>query len=277
LNPCGRMVDYIRSAYTVDVRFFHDSPATTRTIQWSFVPEETPGMPWAHAFGSRTWDLGEEEEPLVGEVDGPRTWRGGTPPYPLPIVGQLKIDNLGICGTEEQWKNGASIMDPIPANWLNTAVPRCCKRPPLFARGGVAVGGPQENTVCCVGFTPPTILRLVFNNMTLCPVLNDVPITLLPSTFQPPGIWPELVCKWQSATVDLGAGVLVQWFLGCDPATGFHLVGWDTAGVASVPTQAQSAIATYCLPFRVDISMAWDWFPADCIGIFGTCTVTGVY
>jgi hypothetical protein len=181
------MVDYIRSAYTVDVRFFHDSPATTRQIQWSFVAEEKPGMPWAHAFGSRTWDIGEEPEPLVGEVDGPRNWRGGTPPYALPIVGPLRIDNLGLCGTEEQWQNGASIMDPIPANWLNTPIPRCCKRPPLFARGGVAVGSsPPVHAPCCGEFGLPVAVMCKFTNtVPVCAVLEGISFPILQSSEQP--------------------------------------------------------------------------------------------
>jgi len=180
------MVDYIRAAYTVDVRFFRDSPATSREIQWSFVPENTPGMPWAHAFGSRTWDLEEENEPLVGELDGPRSWRGGTPPFPLPIVGPLGIDNMGICGTEEQWQRGASINDPIPANYLNTSVPRCCKRPPLHARGGVAVG--QLRDVTCNNCT--NLPRVLFVNV----VATGIGCTLANGTW--PIVWDPTVSRY---------------------------------------------------------------------------------
>lgn len=134
------MVDYIRSAYRVPTRFFRDDPLSVLDIQWSFVPEITPGMPFAHAFGSRTWDIGEEEEPLIGELDGPRRWEGGLPPFPLPIIGPSWKDNLGLCGSEEQWKQGALTTDPVRPLWPFTGVKQCCKKPPIWANGGVAVG-----------------------------------------------------------------------------------------------------------------------------------------
>jgi hypothetical protein len=124
----------------VPVRFFSDDPTREDVIEWSFVPEGTPDFPFEHAFYSRTWELEEENEPTIGERDETRTWLGGKPSYPLPVIGPLLIDDLGICGTERQWQRGSVATDPIPPLWPNTQIQTCCKRPPLAPDGGEAWG-----------------------------------------------------------------------------------------------------------------------------------------
>lgn len=138
-------MDFIRSAYVVDARFYRDLPDVTAPMQWSFVTDKTPGMPFAHAFWSKTWDIDEIDDDDVGETAGPRTWKGGTPPFPLPLVGPLGIDDLGLCGSKEQWQLGALSTDPVPDVWPNTQVKRCCRRPPEIDRGGVKIGAILAN------------------------------------------------------------------------------------------------------------------------------------
>jgi len=266
------MVDYIRSAYTVDVRFFHDSPATTRKIQWSFVPETTPPMPWGHAFGSRTWDLEEEEEPLIGEVNGPRDWRGGTPPYALPIVGPLRIDNLGICGTEEQWKNGASIVDPIPPTWLNTPIPRCCKRPPLFARGGVAVGSGLPVLAPCCGDVPlPVAIWATFTNtIPLCPLLEGVPVRIDQSDEQPIDLFGA-VSYFRSAQF-ISHGKDWRFWFACSEFSG----SWALFAISSVGEYLGDLTFAPqpCIPFSFAGSVDWSSFHGCCGIDFADITVT---
>jgi len=267
------MVDYIRAAYTVDVRFFRDSPATSRKIQWSFVAENTPGMPWAHAFGSRTWDLEEEEEPLVGELDGPRAWRGGTPPFPLPIVGPLGIDNMGICGTEEQWQRGASINDPIPANYLNTAVPRCCKRPPLYARGGVAVGSsPPVLAPCCGDFPLPVALACTFSNTSpVCSILDGIPFQLIQTSEQPPGFIVG-VSFFRSGQFTSG-GLTWRFWLICAPTDAWYIAAIDELGGFHGDVTFPAGT---CAPFALSGSFDWTGvFQPACGLATGDCAVAG--
>ena len=250
------MVDYIRSAYTVPMRFFRDDPLSVLTVRWSFVADNTPGMPFAHAFGCRQWDIGEEEEPLIGELDGPRSWRGGTPPYPLPIVGPLGIDNMGLCGAEEQWKNGALTSDPVPPNWLNTAIPQCCKRPPLFARGGVAIGGPGEIGPCCAGVGLPVNLKAIFSNVVgSCPVLEGLQVALFESTFQPPDI-PIGTSRYMSNPLSIG-GEPVQMFLTCRSDIGlWDLLVMTIGGFAPIWGSMFNSTVE-CLPFKVEAITGW--------------------
>jgi hypothetical protein len=176
------MVDFIRSGYTVPARVFRDNDSITVPIQWSFVPANTPGMPFAHAFGSREWEIDEGPEPAIGEADGPRVWRGGLPPFPLPVVGPLGIDDLGICGTEDQWKRGALTSDPVGPVWPFTSVSQRCKRPPLAPNGGVAIGRVTD-VHCNNCFDLPRVLFVnVVNLPTFCTLANGTwPIVWDPS------------------------------------------------------------------------------------------------
>ena len=268
------MVDFIRSAYKVPMRFFADSPATVREVQWSFVADNTPEMPWAHAFGSRVWDVGEEVEPLVGELDGPRAWRGGIPPYPLPIVGPLGLDNMGLCGTEEQWKLGASLNDPIPPSWLNTAVPRCCKRPPIFARGGVAVGSSPPVFAPCCGDNPlPLMVTCVFTNTApVCAVLDGIPFPLFQSSEQPIGLFGSV--SYFRSQQFLSGGKDWRFWLTCSAFSQF----WALFAISSVGEYLGDITwepgEFECAPFGGSISFIWPPNNLACGMLSGDVVIT---
>lgn len=120
----------LRSCYTADVRFFHDSKKTRKVI-WYFVPDDRPVLPFGHSFGSRIYDH-DEAEPAIGERFKPVPWRGGQLPCPE--------SSNGLCGTEEQWQNGLSIHDPVPRAWPGTNIARCCGLPLVGSCGGIAIG-----------------------------------------------------------------------------------------------------------------------------------------
>jgi len=242
------MVDYIRSAYSCPVRFFRDDPLSVLNVRWSFVPENTPGMPFSHAFGSRQWDLDEEEEPLVGELDGPRAWRGGLPAFPLPIVGPLGIDNLGLCGSEDQWKRGALTSDPVPPVWLFTGVKQCCKRPPKWADGGVAIGR-ATGVTCGTCSDLPKVLFLT--------VVNQPGFTALFSGTWPL-VWDEAFGLYSNTfTLSNGKIVVVNWLCNLLLVVSNDVLGGGTATV------------TRCYPYKSE-------FVADGIfPIFGTDNPSG--
>jgi len=113
------------------MRFFTDSDLVL-PVEWYFVPSTRPVIPYANAFTSRQYDIGELVEPHLGERYAPRFWRGGEVPR---IVGEV-----GLCGSEEKWGNGASVLDPVLPKWNATQVPKCCGNPGLRALFGLGVG-----------------------------------------------------------------------------------------------------------------------------------------
>jgi len=126
------VVDVLRQCYSAEMAFFHDRPGELRTVHWYRVPETAKEMPWATAFGSRIYERGDEVQPAIGERFSPVPWRACNPPCPTPAG--------GLCGTEDQWANGASIDDLLPAVWPGTAIPQCCNLPLVGSCGGVAIG-----------------------------------------------------------------------------------------------------------------------------------------
>jgi hypothetical protein len=135
------------------MRVYRDSDQTTDVV-WYFTQPNAPQMPFATAFGSQLWDRKEEPPLPVGEQFRPHPWRGGEPPFAVPVG--------GLCGSIEQWQDGASIADPVTPNYAGTSIPQCCNPPLQRPMGGLAVGGLLKNTpppnLCVPGpFVPPTL------------------------------------------------------------------------------------------------------------------------
>jgi len=241
----------------VPARFFKDDPDTLLPMRWSFVPEKTPGLYWSHAFGSRVWEVGEEDEGPVGELDGPRTWQGGLPPYPLPIVDPLGRGELGICGSMEQWQEGCRTSDPVPPNWPGSFVHRCCAPPPLDGFGGVVLGGPGEIGPCCEGVTIPEIVQVLLTiDFGFCPPLDGIPFLMSQFLGPRPPAMPW--ATFRSGTYDFGGGSGPQkFYLGCngDPKWELYLVPDDAPETFMIAGQF---VEQECIPFRL-------WTPAPFI------------
>jgi hypothetical protein len=130
-------VDFLRTGYSVGMRFFNDAPDDVRRVDWYKADPKAKMMPFATSFASLNYDVKDEPyQPAIGEEYGGRKWRNYSPPYPCP--------KCGLCGTEEQWQRGASIDDPEPETWPNSPVPKCCCPPPPIGLGGIAYGGSVE-------------------------------------------------------------------------------------------------------------------------------------
>jgi len=113
------------------MRFYRDAVLET-PIQWYFVPDDRDLVPYAHAFYSRIYDRDDEPQDAIGERYAPVPWRGGLPPR--------VVSAGGLCGTREQWEEGAKVDDLLPATWPGTPIPRCCNRPLELAIGGIGEG-----------------------------------------------------------------------------------------------------------------------------------------
>jgi hypothetical protein len=113
--------------------FYRDDPTRLLRVQWYFVPENAPQLGRLNHFYSRIYERGIDPVDPIGERYDPHPWRGGLPPRP--------VANGGICGSLEQWANGALTTDPIPPVYPNSVIPVCCNPPLPVWLGGVAWGG----------------------------------------------------------------------------------------------------------------------------------------
>lgn len=83
INPCGMVVDMLRSCYSTMVKFFVDSDLEI-PVQWYFCDEHALPYPGHTLFGSGNWASSRDDWPGPGEVLGaPRPWNNGLMPRNL--------------------------------------------------------------------------------------------------------------------------------------------------------------------------------------------------
>lgn len=99
------------------MRFFKDDLGIETEVEWYYVPENRPVLPYFTPFRSGDWVL-REEQPILGEVAGTRKYFAGN------VADDL--DGLGLCGSRDQWENGCSILDDIRPINPTTLQPCCC-------------------------------------------------------------------------------------------------------------------------------------------------------
>jgi hypothetical protein len=108
MAPCQTFVSLLRSCYSTRMRFFADDLSIETPVDWYFTD---PGAKWcglSNVFNSRNWYGGQQDWPLLGEVEGAaRPWRNGS---------GLCHGNRGPFGSAEQWEHGAQVADAIPAD-----------------------------------------------------------------------------------------------------------------------------------------------------------------
>jgi hypothetical protein len=178
----------LRSCYSTAVKPFRDSD-DQYTIQWYFVDEGTPPLPFGSAFTSNVWMDTPETDQSIGEVAGaPRVWADGSPPFPVAGNGHF-------CGTEEDFQLGGLVENRNPDLNVFGGL-ACCPPPPspfvffscpdfprgawdtwtLFVAGAIGPWAPSNGT-----FT----LRFV-GNLPAWPACNWVS----DQSFNLPGITP---------------------------------------------------------------------------------------
>lgn len=139
-NPCGRIVDFLKDEYEVDVHPYRDAPEVGR-IRWYKVGDDAPVLPYDSILNTlyqheqRLWT----EDPTRGEV--PFTQRVAPPNHP-PV--QPVGDH--VCGTPQDFAEGG-LYDPEAVNppvdrW---GIPMCCNPVAVPLGGGVSSGRPESS------------------------------------------------------------------------------------------------------------------------------------
>lgn len=122
MNPCGKVVDLLRSCYRTQMRLKQGSDERT-WVRWYFT---RPGAPFLGrtCFGSLNWGYDRLHPPEVGEVAGaPRAWVNGAVPG--------RYTGRGQCGSGEAFLHGIPadappVIPPLHAD----GVPMCCATVP---------------------------------------------------------------------------------------------------------------------------------------------------
>jgi len=198
-------VDVLRSCYDVDMSFYRDNPALLKRVRWSFVPDTTPTLPFAHPFTARNWDLKDPTWPALGEQRAPRPYYNGTPPD-TPA-------RAGLCGTVDQWQNGALSTDTPPGTWPGTEVPTCCAQPGENFVGGVAVGAKSTvMTTCCASLLPSTLHLTMTPTAGTCPCLFNLTFHMEydPAFDEWAGVIFDCGKKWTAVAFCLGGSFFLQ-------------------------------------------------------------------
>jgi hypothetical protein len=135
-DPCGCVVDLIRSCYYVNMSMFSNRPDIITRVRWFFADDNAVVLPFATRFASGNWASEVRDWSGPGEVLPRRRAynRGANVPF---YFGQQP------CGTEDQFKDG-TLFPPGPYPRNIDGVPLCCLPPPdchtFYGFNGV-VGG----------------------------------------------------------------------------------------------------------------------------------------
>lgn len=118
IDPCGTVMDYLRSCYSTTARFKAGDPHTS-VIKWYWAPDGADKFPDRHSFGSLNWSDGSGAGNVVGEVVGaPRLWSNGAAPD--GVLG------ANFCGTVAEFQNGIDDFLPAPRPQWDNGLPTCC-------------------------------------------------------------------------------------------------------------------------------------------------------
>lgn len=149
---------------------FYNSVTAPVTVQWYFVPEGTPFLPFPTKFSSSVWDSDPKGDMGLGEVLGSaRTWVNGK----NPATG----NGAGFCGTADQWLNGVSDVPDPPVDLDLYSQPLCCggavaapSAIPVFASAWTIVG-PGGSPA----FHTPPAFPMIFRKSPLHTVVSYKP------------------------------------------------------------------------------------------------------
>jgi len=197
---------------TSSMRIFRDDLAIEVPVRWYYVPDDRRVLPYATPFGNRDWEFADGDPGLLlGEVYGSRRYYGGQDP-----VGVLA---QGLCGTQQQWERGPSLLDPVRPLNPTTGRQCCCGRGTLLGTPGVALGAESTIeelpiTTLCPDWVPSPLhwdLTMAGWTNAVCSNCNN-----LNSTFRLTFTGGDATgCFWQliGAVVLCGtmAGLRLQW------------------------------------------------------------------
>lgn len=137
IDPCGRIMDVLRSCYSVDIRPFRDDLSRTVRIRYYFVPATAAPYSGFSPFTSLNYTDAPHANTGLGEVPGTRAYDKG-------VAGRIGEATSGSCDTAAL-ATGALTTDPVPER-DSDGIPACC---------GVVVP-------CCPGVVLPLTLYYQF-------------------------------------------------------------------------------------------------------------------
>lgn len=149
--------------------FFRNDPLRLVNVQWYFVPDDRPALPYPTAFASRIYDREDEIEPSIGERYSPVPWRGGLPPR--------AVSDGGLCGSALAWQYGVDYPFPPFSTFPGSGIPTCCNPPVETAIGGVIASGGLFVPACCESTAIPDTLQITISVVSgSCPPLDGMAI-----------------------------------------------------------------------------------------------------
>jgi hypothetical protein len=118
MDPCGQVMDIMRSCYSVDVRPFRDDLTRTCRIRYYFAQPGARPYPGFSPFSSLNWTDFPHGNTGLGEVPGTRRYDLGA----LPPVGMATAAGCG----STVLRTGALTTDP-PLERDAAGTPQCCR------------------------------------------------------------------------------------------------------------------------------------------------------
>jgi hypothetical protein len=158
INPCGQVMDVLRSCYSTKMRFTNGGPEYD--VQWYFCPPGAKVFSGRHSYASLNYQTGRwpTSDTSIGEVVGAlRPWRNGSLPAPY--------DGQRIGGT---------------AGWFSSG---CSGHPDLVW------GGTPAWPLACMLTPPAPCFTTALSNYDLCDISYDNGSTWTPLTFASTDHW----------------------------------------------------------------------------------------
>lgn len=208
------------------MRFYSEDPRTV-DVQWYFVDDDTPFIPYSTPFRSLEWmpdnalgvynDLGED---YLAE----RVWvNGENPGNAVGRAGQL-------CGTADQWRNGQPLPPVVPTPVNAVGTPLCCGSAPVsdcpyypgppLQTVAVQYAGQGDGIFACSGI-PRGTFALAYTG--LCRWESAA----FPVTLTGGGLTYDLAKWFLEGTITTAANLVFAFHpVGYPPTTFLMLVGW---------------------------------------------------
>lgn len=135
------------------MRFFRDS-AEVVPVVWYFCDDTDNLGGIENLFTSKIYDRWERLEPDLGEQYHYHPYYNGQIPK--------GVSKGGLCGTLDQWANGALSTDPRPPFQSGTIAPICCaSAPQAIGVGGNSHGWKSQILGCAAQLSVPPVLYFV--------------------------------------------------------------------------------------------------------------------
>ncbi len=143
INPCGCVVDVLRSCYRSQMNFFSDCTVPT-TVRWYFTEPGAAAMPFPTAFASSNWENEWSWNGPIGENQQLYTHAWSNGHTPRSVNGQRP------CGTADQFANGFPKNTFAPAlNWPLPVAPATSLLWGSNTNPGLIMYDSQSIPLCC--------------------------------------------------------------------------------------------------------------------------------